>query len=46
MKKPKSQLCNLNFLAGHECIFGNYCTFAHAMADIEEMINEVRTNMR
>lgn len=41
MKKPKSQLCNLNFLQGHECIFGPYCIFAHSIYDIEELIHEV-----
>jgi hypothetical protein len=28
-------------LAAHECIFGNYCQFAHKIADAEELISEV-----
>ena len=40
-KKPKSQLCNLEFLAAHECIFGSFCQFAHKIADVEELISEV-----
>jgi hypothetical protein len=40
-KKPKCQLCNLNFLAAHECIFGNYCQFSHKIADCEELISDV-----
>lgn len=39
--KPKCQLCNLNFLAAHECIFGQYCQFSHKIADCEELISEV-----
>lgn len=38
---PKSQLCQLNFLQGHECIFGPYCVFAHSITDVEERIFEV-----
>lgn len=40
-RKPKSQLCNVNFLANHECIFGQYCQFAHRVADVQELISEV-----
>mmetsp|Transcript_3722 Transcript_3722/g.3652 ORF Transcript_3722/g.3652 Transcript_3722/m.3652 type:complete len:111 (-) Transcript_3722:1408-1740(-) len=41
VKRPKAQLCNLNFLQGHECIFSLYCIFSHSITDIEDMINEV-----
>ena len=40
-KKPKSQLCNFNFLATHECIFGTYCQFSHKISEVEELISEV-----
>mmetsp|Transcript_42376 Transcript_42376/g.65045 ORF Transcript_42376/g.65045 Transcript_42376/m.65045 type:complete len:372 (+) Transcript_42376:42-1157(+) len=40
-KKPKSQLCHLNFLAIHECIFGPQCQFAHKISDVEELISEL-----
>ena len=38
---PKSQLCNMNFLVGHECIFGPYCQFSHSIADVDEKFFEV-----
>ena len=41
-KKPKCQLCQLNFLSAHECIFGQYCQFAHKIADVKELISEVQ----
>jgi|LauGreDrversion4_2_1035121.scaffolds.fasta_scaffold118621_2 hypothetical protein len=31
----------MNFLVGHECIFGPYCQFAHSIADVEETFQEV-----
>lgn len=40
-RKPKCQLCHFQFLAVHECIFGQYCQFAHSIADVEELISEV-----
>lgn len=40
-RKPKSQLCNLNFLVGHECIFGPMCQFAHRVAEVQELFAEL-----
>ena len=31
----------MNFLFGHECIFGPLCLFAHSIADVEEKIVEL-----
>jgi len=38
-----SSLCHLNFTQGHECIFGDYCVFAHTISKIKE---EVVSNLR
>lgn len=44
-EKPRAHLCELYFSEGHECLFGQYCLFAHSIADIQENDEEFRQHM-
>jgi hypothetical protein len=43
--KPRAHLCELYFSEGHECLFGQYCLYAHSITDIQENDEEFRQHM-
>ena len=41
-QKPKSELCEMHFLAGSECLFGKQCIYAHSVSEVQQNDEEFR----
>lgn len=41
-QKPKSELCEMHFLAGHECLFGKQCIYAHSVSEVQQNDEDFR----